>query len=96
MSLTIIIVVVIVIVMNVKIRVKVAGNVVELSRDEVIKKLKGVQLGVVRTHSVVVEGVFHPVKKAFAAVTGIDVLDFNTITARKAFTQLGFKVVRDS
>jgi hypothetical protein len=36
------------------------------------------------------------VKKAFAAVTGIDVLDFNTITARKAFAQLGFKVVRDS
>ncbi len=79
-----------------KIIVNVGGNDIEILRDDVLKTLRGATLGQVRTHAVLVEGVLHPVKKAFAAVTGVDVLDFNTVVARKAFTRLGFRVVRDS
>jgi hypothetical protein len=78
------------------IHVNVNGKDIEISRDAVSAALKGAHVGQVRTHAVLVDGVLHPVKKAFAAVTGIDVLDFNTVIARKAFTRLGFKVVRES
>jgi len=82
--------------MNKTIRLNVAGKDIELSSEMVIEKLKGAHLGEVRTHAVLVDGVLHPVKKAFAAITGIDVLDFNTMVARAAFSKLGFKVLRES
>lgn len=65
-----------------------------MDSDEVIKKLRGVKPGPIRHHAVKVEDVYHPIKKAFARVTGMDVLDFNTNTARNAFKKLGFEVVR--
>lgn len=65
-----------------------------MNREEVIKKLRGTTPGRIREHAVKVEDVYHPVKEAFARVTGLDLLDFNTNTARSAFKRLGFEVVR--
>ena len=65
-----------------------------MDREEVIVKLRGVKPGKIKIHAVVIDGVDHPVKEAFARVTGLDVLDFNTNTARNEFKQIGFKVFR--
>lgn len=65
-----------------------------MSSDDVIKKLRNVRPGPIRTHAVRVQGVLHPVKEAFATVSGLDVLDFNTNQARSWFKRLGFDVVR--
>jgi len=67
-----------------------------MTREDVIDKLKAVQPGRIKAHAVNVDGIHHPVKQAFAAVTGVDVLDFDTNTARNAFKRLGFDVVRVS
>ena len=50
--------------------------------------------GKIKTHAVCVEGVLYPVKKAWAHITGTDVLDFNTNQARSWFKQIGFEVIR--
>jgi hypothetical protein len=79
---------------NIEIDVVIGKHTLRLTSQDVIRKLRGVKPGRIKTHAVDVEGVFHPVKEAFAAVTGVDVLDFNTNTARAAFKRLGFDVVR--
>jgi hypothetical protein len=74
--------------------VRIDDKRVTLGRDEVIQKMRGVTPSPIRQHSVVIEGVKHPIKKAFSHVTGSDVLDFNTSTARNAFKKLGFQLDR--
>jgi hypothetical protein len=77
-----------------RLQIGVGDRRVEMDRDEVIKKLRGIKPGRIREHAVKVEDVYHPVKEAFARVTGLDLLDFNTNTARNAFKRLGFEVSR--
>lgn len=72
----------------------VRGQRRRLSRAQVIGKLKGRKPGPIQTHAVEIEGVLHPVKGAFALVSGLDLLDFNTNQARNIFQRLGFKVSR--
>jgi hypothetical protein len=72
------------------------GKRVRMTSDDVVKKLKGVKPGRIRTHAVKINGVLHPVKEAFSEVTGLDLLDFNTNQARSSFKRLGFEVVRVS
>jgi hypothetical protein len=72
------------------------GKRYHLNRDEVAQKLASVQPGRVTTHAVEIGGVLHPVKTAFARVTGIDALDFTTYQARSVFQRLGFEVRRVS
>jgi hypothetical protein len=74
--------------------VTIGGTRLRMKRDEVIQKLKGTTPGRIKTHVVEIESVLYPVKDAFATVTGMDPLDFNTITARTAFKRLGFKTFR--
>ncbi len=72
----------------------VSGTRVKLTRDHVIKILKQIEPGVIDTHIVEVNGRLYPVKQAFAAVSSIDLLDFNTSQARTNFKKMGFKVSR--
>lgn len=78
----------------VTIEVEVGGARLPMTSDEVLRKLHGAKPGRIRTHAVRIGGVDHPVKEAFARVTGLDLLDFNTNTARSAFKRLGFEVIR--
>ena len=70
------------------------GRHARVTSDEVVRKLRGAKFGEVRTHAVRVEGVLYPIKEAFAAVSGLDRLDFNTNQARTWFRKLGLEVVR--
>ena len=78
----------------VEIEFTVAGKRIRLTHGEVTEKLSGLQLGQVQAHAVEVSGALYPVKEAFALVTGLDLLDFNTNQARSIFRRLGFNVVR--
>ena len=77
-----------------KVEVTIGAKRVSMDKNEVIRKLRGGKPGRITAHAVKVEGVDHPIKEAFARVTGVDLLDFNTNTARNAFKRLGFEVVR--
>ena len=70
------------------------GRHARVTNDEVVQRLRGAKFGEIRTHAVRVEGVLYPIKEAFAAVSGLDRLDFNTNQARNWFRKLGFEVVR--
>ena len=72
----------------------IAGQSVTLDRQQVVESLRNVAPGRVQTHAVEIEGQRYPVKQAFAFVTGLDPLDFNTEQARRAFKKIGFQVVR--
>ena len=78
----------------VAIDVTVGGKALRMTNEDVIRKLREVKPGRIHQHVVKVQGVHHPVKEAFAQVTGLDLLDFSTNTARTAFKRLGFDVVR--
>ena len=66
----------------------------ELSAEQVRERLAGVKPERLQAHAVVVDGVAFPIKQAFAAATGLDRLDFNTVHARNILRRLGFKVHR--
>lgn len=72
----------------------VRGQRKRLSKAQVISKLKGKRPGPIQAHAVEIEGVLYPVKEAFAVVSGLDLLDFNTNQARNVFQRLGFNVRR--
>lgn len=74
----------------------IGGQPLSLSKQQVIVKLKSVKPGRYTEHIVEVGGVWHPLKKAFAIVTGLDLLKFQTAQALTAFEKLGFKVDRMS
>lgn len=74
----------------------VGGKQVHLTSDKIVSTLRGIVPGPIQTHAVEINGLTYPVKEAFAHVTGLDLLDFNTNQARSIFRHLGFKVVRVS
>ena len=70
------------------------GKLHRVNRSAVAQKLKGFKPRPIRTHVVRIDGKSYPVKEAFAHVSGIDPLDFNTNQARNWFKRLGFDVFR--
>ena len=78
------------------IEVTIAGSRVYLKDKDIRSRLHGVEPGLLHVHVVEVDGVVFPVKEAFALVTGLDPLDFNTNQARGAFKRLGFTVSRQN
>ena len=70
------------------------GKTMHVTTEDVIRKLRTVQPGAIRKHAVRVQGIDYPVKEAFSAVTGADLLDFDTNQARRWFQRLGFEVSR--
>ena len=74
----------------------IGGEPRSLTRQQVLEKLKSVKPGICKEHIVHVGGVWHPLKKAFATVTGLDLLKFQTAQALTVFEKLGFKVDRIS
>lgn len=72
----------------------VKGKRMQVTTEDVIRKIRTVTPGPIRKHAVTIDGVAYPVKQAFAAATGTDILDFDTNQARHWFQRLGFEVAR--
>lgn len=81
---------------NVLLDYTVVGSRHAVNREHVVRTLRGQKPGPIRTHAVRVGDVLFPVKEAWATVSGLDLLDFNTNQARNWFRRLGFEVVRVS
>jgi len=79
-----------------KVEFTIRGRRKSLTEEQVKTALKKVDLGHAQIHTVEVNGVSYPLKKAFAKVTEFDVLDFQTAEARAVFIKLGFKVSRNN
>jgi hypothetical protein len=72
----------------------IGGQRVVLSKEQVIRKLKGVKPARITEHMVLIDGEWHPLKKALSIVTGLDLLKFQTAEALRVFERLDFKVDR--
>lgn len=75
-------------------RFTVNGQVLDLTREEIVARIRGLDPDPIRLHAVNIEGVWYPVKQVFAQVSGLDVADFNTNHARSILKRLGFRVKR--
>jgi len=72
----------------------VAGQTIELERDEVERKLERVLPEPLREHYVVVCSRRYPPKQVLSEVTGLDRADFTTHQARRILKRLGFTAAR--
>jgi len=70
----------------------IAGTPLDLTREEVVRRIRMVEPDPVHTHAVEIEGEIYPVKQAFAVAASLDLLDFNTNQARSVLRRLGFSV----
>jgi len=74
----------------------VAGQMIELEREEVERKLDRVLPEPLRKHYVVVCSQRYPPKQVLSEVTGLDRADFTTHQARRILKRLGFTAARAS
>jgi CRISPR/Cas system-associated exonuclease Cas4 (RecB family) len=70
------------------------GQRINLSKEQVIERLKGKAPGPITTHVVEIEGTWYSMKEALSIATGVDRLKFQTAQALVVFEKLGFKVAR--
>lgn len=72
----------------------VAGQTIDLERDDVERKLERVLPEPLREHYVVVASRRYPPKQVLSEVTGLDRADFTTHQARRILKRLGFTAAR--
>lgn len=70
------------------------GRQLTLSDSDVRDAVKHLSPQPPHTHVVKIGETVFPVKQAFSAATGLDLLDFNTNQARSTLRRLGFDVRR--
>lgn len=75
---------------------RVSGRSIDLTAEEIVQKLKRVEPESPFQHVVEVGRRMYPVKQVFAAVTGMDRLDFTSQQARSVLQRLGFRLFRQS
>lgn len=73
---------------------RIAGQVVELDRATIVRRLRRVLPEPVKEHYVVVNARRYPPKQVLSEVTGIDRADFTTHHARRILRRLGFTTAR--
>lgn len=76
------------------ITLSVGGRVLTLTDADVRAAVEHLSPQPPHTHVVAIDETVFPVKQAFSAATGLDLLDFNTNQARSTLKRLGFDVRR--
>jgi hypothetical protein len=77
-------------------RVTVGGKTREISKEEVIGKMRGVQAEPIREHIVEIGGTAFPPKQALEVVTAWDRRGFTSLEAVRVLTRVGFVCRRAS
>src|SRR5215471_11632401 len=72
------------------VRIVVGGRERDLTRDEVVRRMRTVQPEPIREHLVEVADTAFPPKQVLAEVTGWDRISFTTMDATRVLTRLGF------
>lgn len=75
-------------------RFRLGGQDVDVTPEAVQGALRHVLPETIRSHAVRIDGRLYPAKQAVAAATGLDRLDFTTVSARRVLQRLGFEVLR--
>ena len=70
------------------------GKIYELRKEEIHKKLKGVNPEPIRQYYIKVEDIQYPIKQVLAIVTGLPPIGFTSKGAYDVLTRLGFEVKR--
>lgn len=68
----------------------VGGRELDLTADDVIRRMRGVEPETIREHFVVISDEAFPPKQALAQVTGWDRQTFTTMEATRVLSRLGF------
>jgi len=68
----------------------VGGRELDLTADDVIRSMRGVEPETIREHFVVIDDKLFPPKQALAQVTGWDRQTFTTMEATRVLSRLGF------
>lgn len=72
------------------VRFIVGGNELDLTKEEVIQRMRGVQPEPIREHLVDIDGTAFPPKQVFEQVTGFGRRTFTTMEANRVLSRLGF------
>jgi hypothetical protein len=75
-------------------RMVVGGRELDLTANDVVRKMRNVQPEPIRDHLVEIVNTEFPPKQVLAAVTGWDRQSFTTMEANRVLTQLGFHCCR--
>lgn len=71
-------------------RMTVGGRTLELDKEQVLRKMRGVLAEPIREHLVEVGGTAFPPKQVLAVVTEWDRQSFTTMEAQRVLTRVGF------
>lgn len=77
-------------------RVTVGGRGREITKEEVIRKMHGVEPEPIREHLVEIAGIAYPPKQVLETVTDWDRRSFTTLEAVRVLTRVGFVCRRAS
>jgi hypothetical protein len=72
------------------VRFIVGGNELDLTKEDVIRRMSGVQPEPIREHLVDIDGTAFPPKQVFEHVTGFGRRTFTTMEANRVLSRLGF------
>lgn len=76
--------------------VTVGGRKLDITNEEVVRKMRGVKPEPVREHLVEIAGVEYPPKQVLEAVTGWNRRSYTTLEAVRVLTRVGFDCRRTS
>jgi hypothetical protein len=68
----------------------VGGRTLELTKDEVVQRMRGEEPEPIREHMVEMLDTVYPPKQVLAKVTGWDRTSFTTMEAQRVLTKVGF------
>lgn len=70
-------------------RMTVGGRTLELNKEQVLRKMHGVEADPIREHLVEIGGTVFPPKQVLAVVTGWDRQSFTTMEAQRVLMKVG-------
>lgn len=73
-------------------RFTIKGKVFDISREQVVKTVKGKQPKQIKKYYVEIEGIRWPIKQTIELVTGLHPIDFTSMYANDILSRLGFEV----
>ena len=71
-------------------RFTVGGEKYDFSREQVVRRMKGVRSEPIQKHTVDIEGTIFPPKQVFAELSGRARTSFTTMEAQRVLRRLGF------
>ena len=82
----------VVVVIGVYMRFTIKGKEFDITKEQVVRTVKGKQPKSIKKYYVEIEGVRYPIKQVVEWVTGLHLIDFTSMYANDILSKLGFDV----